>query len=295
MVSRSRWAELSLVGVTVVWGTTFTLVKDALADVSTIAFLALRFTIGALLLAAIFRRSLFASNSAKPTLRGGLLAGCCLAAAYLLQTAGLRATTPTHSAFLTALCVVMVPLLGIFVYQSVPRWMEGLGVATALLGTGLLTSPFDRGGFSHGDLLTVGCAFAFACHILVLGAYAPKADLARLSVIQLATVAALALATFWWAEPVTVRWSPRLIAAVAVTSVLCTALAFTVQAWAQQHTTATRAALIFSLEPVSAALTSYWVDGEILGGRSLAGAFLILAGVIGVEWKPSSPVRHPIE
>jgi drug/metabolite transporter (DMT)-like permease len=287
-LSPARRAELALCGVTVIWGTTFTLVKAALADISTVLFLAIRFSAAALMLAVIFRGPLSARPpDARRGVAGGFAAGLCLSAAYFLQTSGLRFTTATHSAFLTSLCVVLVPLLAIIVYQTVPRWMEGLGVAMALLGTALLVSPFDGAGFNFGDAMTIGCALAFACHILVMGAFAPRADFARLSVLQVATVGGLGWITFWWIEPVHLRWSAALVSALAVTSVLCTALAFTVQAWAQRHTTSTRAALIFSLEPVSAAATSYLVDGERLSVPALAGAALILAGVVGVESRPA--------
>ncbi|MEZ5402942.1 MAG: DMT family transporter [Bryobacteraceae bacterium] len=288
MKTASRSAELALLGVTVVWGATFTLVKGALEDVSTLLFLTLRFTAGAAMMAALLRPSWSGSGPALAAgTRGGLIAGLCLAAAYFLQTAGLRLTTPTHSAFLTALCVVLVPFFGALVYRVVPRWMEGLGVGLALVGTALLTSPFEGSGFSTGDLLSGLCAVAFAFHILAMGAFAPRADFARLSVMQLAIVAVLGILTCWWAEPMYVRWTPRLFFALAVTSVLCTAAGYTVQAWAQQRTSATRAALIFSLEPVSAATTSYAIDGEPLAGPALWGAALILAGVLVVELKPN--------
>jgi drug/metabolite transporter (DMT)-like permease len=101
------------------------------------------------------------------------------------------------------------------------------------------------------------------------------------------------LATFWWIEPARIRWTARLIAAVAMTSILCTALAFAVQAWAQKHTTPTRAALIFSMEPVSASITSFLMTGETLSVRALFGAAMMLAAVLAVELKPARAGLHP--
>jgi drug/metabolite transporter (DMT)-like permease len=225
--------------------------------------------------------------------RGGVLAGLLLGVAYFLQTAGLRITTPTKSAFLTSLCVVLVPLLGAIVYKKVPRWIEGFGVLMAFAGTALLASPGSSPmGINTGDVMTVGCALAFAFHILVMGQYAPRADIARLATLQLG-VAAVALGSFVWVEPFHLRWTGRLMAALAVTSVVCTALAFAIQAWAQRHTSPTRAALIMSMEPVSAAATSYLVTGESLAPSGILGAAMILAGVVVVEWKPQANRPSP--
>jgi drug/metabolite transporter (DMT)-like permease len=283
---------LALIGVTIIWGTSFTLIKEALPNISTILFLTLRFSLAAAVMAVLYRKALLTGFQRRRAVLAGAAAGCCLALAYLLQTAGLRLTTPSRSAFLTSLCAVCVPLLGGAVYRNVPRWQEWAGVLLAMLGMGLLTAPAG-GSVNSGDLMTVGCAVAFAGHILVIGRYAPQLGFEVLSVTQLAVVAALGSATFWWAEPVVFRPGLSVWLALAITALLCTALAFSVQAWAQQHTSATRAALIFSLEPVSAAFTSWIVAGEQLGTRGLAGAGLILAGVLAVELKPSAPREHP--
>ena len=143
-----------------------------------------------------------------------------------------------------------------------------------------------------GDLLTLGCAATYAVHILVIGHLAPKLGFKGLALTQVATAAVLDLATFWWVETPRVRWTPGLLAAVAVTGLLATAFAFAVQTWAQRHTTPTRTAIIFALEPVFAWLTSFVVAGEVLSGRAAAGAVLILAGILLVELKPLGPVRR---
>ncbi len=294
---KRRRADLALAGVTCIWGATFTLVKDALQDSSTLLFLAMRFSLAAVVLALVFRRpAARPAPSGPPTGRAlfpGVLAGLCLYVAYWLQTAGLRFTTPSKSAFLTALCVVMVPLLAAAVYRVWPSPSEGLGVATATAGMALLTLPGFGVQVNPGDLLTVGAAFGFAVHVMVVGHFSPTIGFERLSVVQIATVAALTLASFWWAEPVMARWSVRLAFAVLVTGLLCTALAFTVQAWAQQHTTPTRTALIFTLEPVAAWVTSYLAVGEVLPVRAGIGALLILAGILVVELKPGRAGGHP--
>ena len=280
MSERAR-AEAALLAVTLIWGMSFTLVKSALDDASTLAFLAIRFTAATGALTLFSRRGLATGMLADPLAwQGGWSAGLCLAAAFLCQTAGLRWTTPSKSAFLTSLCAALVPVLAAIIYRKLPRGLEIAGVMLAISGTGLLTlSPGQAGGGNwmpgHGELLTLGGAVGFAGHILVTGHYAGRAGLNAFSLLQLATATVM----FWlwlpWLEPFYWRVTPRLAVAIALTGVVCTALAFTIQAWAQRHSSATRTALIFSVEPVSAAATSYLVAGEILTPIAVLGAGLI--------------------
>jgi drug/metabolite transporter (DMT)-like permease len=274
-------------------------VKAALSDVSTPVFLAIRFTLATSVLALLWRGSVARSNpnagqSVRYGFRAGLAAGVCLTAAYLLQATGLRLTTATKSAFVTALNVPLVPLLGAAVYYTAPRRIEIAGIAVAMSGMALLTLPEGSLAWNLGDLLTLGAALAFSAHILVVGHSASRAAFRTLSFTQIATAAVLlAAACLAPVGPLHISWTPRLIAAFAVTSLLCTALAFTVQAWAQQRTTSTRAALVFALEPVAAWITAWLVTGESLSVRGAFGAGLILAGVLLVELKPAQSKQHP--
>ncbi len=282
-----RWrADLALGGIALIWGSSFVIVKQALADVSTLLFLAARLSLAAVALALAFRLHYPGSRSAREVLPGGLIAGLCLFSGFALQTFGLRYTTPSKSAFITGLSVVMVPVLGAMVARAFPQVSEWLGVVVATLGMGLLTLQGDSLWIGLGDLLTLGCAVAFATHIQVVGHYSRKIGFEGLSLVQTATAALIALGTFWWIEPPRVRWTSGLVIALLVTGLLATALAFTVQAWAQRHTTATRTALIFALEPVFAWLTSYIVSGETLSPRGVTGAVLILGGILLAELKP---------
>ena len=285
MSERTR-SEIALVAITIAWGTTFTLMKEALEDVSTVAFLAIRFTVATAAVALFSRRALRTGMLVDPLAwQGGWRAGICLAVAYLCQTAGLRWTTPSKSAFLTSLCTVVVPVLAACLYRSLPRGIEIAGVLLAMAGLALLTGP-SSGSTGRGELLSVGCAVMFAGHILVTGHYAGRAGLNAFSLLQLGTAALLFWAALPLLEPIRVRPSGRVLAAVLVTGIICTAVAFTVQAWAQQHSSPTRVALIFTLEPVSAAIVSYVFEGEVLSASGVLGAVLILAGVLVVELKP---------
>jgi drug/metabolite transporter (DMT)-like permease len=290
IVMNRRKAEAALVVNTIVWGATFVMVKSALADVSPMLFLAMRFSVAALCLLAIWRPDWKGGFAAW---RGGILTGTFLFSGYLLQTLGLRLTSPPKSAFLTGLASVMVPLLAALVYKNRPLVSELLGILTATAGLGLMTLEGPIGSMGRGDVLTVLCAVAFAGHIVTLGHYSERMSFEMLSVTQVGTAAVWAGSLFWWAEPRHLVWRPAVVYAVLVTGLLATALAFTIQAWAQRYTSSTRTALIYTLEPVFAWLTSYWLVGEGLSRRAATGAALILGGVVLVEMKPLNSRLHP--
>jgi drug/metabolite transporter (DMT)-like permease len=157
----------------------------------------------------------------------------------------------------------------------------------------LLTLPSYRLVLESGDMLTFVCAVAFAAHILWIGHLARRSRFETVAVVQLALTAVLCwLAANWIEEPFW-RPTPALWAALAFTGLFGTSVAFAVQAWAQQYTSTTRAAVIFALEPAVAGLTGYVVFGERLAGRAITGAFLILAGILLAELKPIRLPRHP--
>jgi drug/metabolite transporter (DMT)-like permease len=285
----SHWrAEFGLASICLVWGATFVVVKGALADVSTLLFLGIRFTLATLVLLAIFlfRRGIGAAFRRGPVL-GGVVAGCCLFAGYFLQTEGLKFTTPGKCGFITGLYIVLVPLLSSIVERRVPGRFEWLGVALATTGMGLMAIDGQSLKINIGDALTAGCALMYAVHILVLGHFSPTMSVERLTLLQLGTCAMLGLTASPLFEKVYFQQTPSAWTAIVVTAVLATALAFTIQTWGQKYTTPTRTAIIFSLEPVFALATSYAVGAETLTARSISGAACILAGILAVELKPA--------
>jgi drug/metabolite transporter (DMT)-like permease len=285
--TRTWRADAALAGNTIIWGSTFVLVQAALRNISAILFLAIRFSIATAALALLFRRR----ARYRPT-RAGLIAGGCLFTGYLFQTVGLQYTTASKSAFLTGLAIPLVPLLTSLVYLNKPRLFEMAGVLFATAGMGLMTLQGGSLAIGRGDLLTFFCAVAFAAHIIALGHYSGRMSFESLSFMQVAAAGALSLSTFWWIEKPVVHLTPVVLVALGVTGLLATALAFTVQAWAQQHTTSTRTALIYSLEPVVAWLTSYWMMGEVLSRRAAVGAGMILTGILLVELKRVHFTEH---
>ncbi len=283
---RQRAAELSLFAITVIWGSTFVVVKAALETISPFFFLAARFTIAALVLGAIYGRK-FRRAGIYP----GLLAGALLFGAFVLQTEGLALTTPSKSAFLTGLSVPMVPLANSLVYRSRPRNFEVAGILIASFGMVMMTLPTGKFEMSTGDILSLLCAAGFALHIVVIGHYSRTVGFETLVIMQMAVAAVLGILCSLFFGPVRFANSPASWAAIVATGLLATALAFTTMAWAQQHLSPTRTALILALEPAVAWFTSYVVTGEVLSNRGKIGAGLILAGILLVELKPA---RAPI-
>ncbi len=285
-------AEAALVWNAAIWGSTFVVVKAALTDISPLLFLALRFTLASAVLGLLLGGKLRARWEWRAA-GAGALAGIFLFAGYAFQTLGLRLTSAPKSAFITGLSAVMVPLVAALVYRSKPRISEVCGLAVATVGLALMTIEGLAITINPGDLLTLACAAAYAAHIVVLGHFAERMSFEVLAVMQVATAAAFSLGLFWWVEPAHVIWRPAVIGAILITGLLATALAFTIQTWAQQYTTSTRTGLIYMLEPVFAWITSFLLAGEGLSRRAAAGAILILAGVILVELKPLDWQRHP--
>ena len=287
-----------LLGVVMVWGCTFGLVKGALADASPLVFNLLRFAIAAVVLVAVSWRSLRAMTGT--SLRGALLAGTLLAAGYELQTAGLARTSAIHSAFITGLVVVFVPLLSFVPRLRAkgcrrPGWQGLVGALLAFLGLFLITTPAGVtpgavvGSVGLGDLLTLGCALAFAGHLLALSrlAHLPAEELVPLQIVFCAVVMAICLPL---GGRVGIHATPRLAGALAITSLLATAGAFWVQTWAQQHLPATTTAMVLTMEPVFALVFSMMFLGERLSGRSAVGAGLILLGIAVTELlSPTTP------
>jgi drug/metabolite transporter (DMT)-like permease len=290
-ISRSIRADLSLVAITFVWGSTFTVVKQSLAYVSPILFVAIRFWV-ATLLTLPFVREEVRRISAKSLIRG-LLLSAVLSGAFIFQTLGLRSTSPSHSAFITSLSVLLVPFLGFLLYSQrpVPQTIVGVGLAT--VGLFLLLVDMADLRISSGDVLTLICSLLFAFQILFLGRFVFRTDYRQLQIIQMAGSAVFCSFLVPFLEAPFVVWNSRLALYLFVTGVLATAVAFYVQAGAQRITTPNHAALIFSLEPFFAALFSYWILGQILTVKEWLGGGMVLAGILVSELQPAPPgIEH---
>lgn len=288
-------ARLLLLGVVLVWGATFVLVKSALADCSPMLFNLLRMAVATVALVAVNWRGLRAMR--RDWWLAGAVTGAFLAAGYHLQTLGLARTTAAKSAFVTGLVVVFVPALTLvpaFRPAATPRpgLAAAAGAVLAFGGLFLVTTPAGTGpgnllkNVGAGDLLTLVAALAFAGHLLTLARVARGIPAGVIAALQIgsATVYMTALQPL---EHAHVRFTPGLLAALLVCGLLATAAAFTIQSFAQQVLPPTQTVLVLTLEPVFGWLTSMLVLHERMGSRSLAGAALILAGILAVELAPA--------
>lgn len=294
-------AHVLLIGVVLVWGCTFPLVKSALHDISPLLFNLLRMSLAAALMLATHPGTL--RGLTRTELRLSATAGLFLAVGYQFQTSGLARTTPSKSAFLTGLVVVLVPILSLLPRVAPrnapkPTALVFLGAIVAFLGLMLLTSQPGTGaallsGMHLGEWLTLICAVAFAAHLLTLAHAAPQVSARRLGTLQIAFAAVVMLVTLPIGGHPALHLTGRALLALAVTAVLATAAAFTIQSWAQQHLPPTHTALILTLEPVFAALTSLFFFHERFGPRELIGAALILGGILLAELFSGAPQPAP--
>jgi drug/metabolite transporter (DMT)-like permease len=273
-------AELLLLGMSLVWGASFVVVKGALADVSPLVFIALRFILAGLVCAAVFRVQ--PRRLGRDALRAGCILGLFLLGGYVLQVNGLLYTSPSKSAFITAFSVILVPFIAALGGLRL-RPVNVVAAAAGVAGLYVLLAPSRLVSVNRGDLLTLGASISFGCYIVWVGRYAERFDFREMVTIQILVVGLVSAVAIPLDRPPRLRWTPNFILALLVTALLATALAFAVQNWAQRYTPPAHTALILSFEPVFTALTSRWIMGERMGTRLIAGAALMLLGVLVSE------------
>lgn len=273
-------ADLALLAVTVGWGASFILTKNSLATLATYNFLAIRFIIAFAISSLIFYKNM--SNLDKDTVKYGVLIGTILFAGYAFQTVGLNYTTASKSAFITGFSVVLVPVISALFLKKIPEKMAIIGAVMALFGLGFLTLN-GRLGLNRGDLLTLFSTLAFAMHIITVGKFTVKVDSISLAIIQIGTVGFLSLIMTGVMEKPVIPSGTDVWINIFILSLVCTSGAFIVQNAAQKYTSATHTALIYTGEPVFAAVFAYFILGEILSPRGVLGAALILTGMLIAE------------
>lgn len=287
--------QLALLLSTLVWGATFPATKAALDQIHPFSFLFLRFLIGLLLTAGIVLVVRKRLQADRDMIRMSGIATVFLFLGYALQTAGLRYTTASNSAFITALYVVLVPLF-LRRFQGMIWFSAGLAVTGLWLLINPSPSALPSLSMNVGDLMTLGCAAAFAAHIACLETYTKKGDQVSLFLWQLLFVTTALLPAMLIEGPEAAQFTPTLVLVVglAVTGVFATG-AFAVQVWAQRFLPAQRVALIFSLEPAYAAWLSWHFLGERLDQQAWLGSGLILIAVIlGSATGGPAGVKEPV-
>jgi drug/metabolite transporter (DMT)-like permease len=280
-------ADAALVAVTFIWGSTFVLVKDIVAQVPPLFFLTLRFAIGALALTLLITVARRWSGFSMGELGWGAAMGVMLGLGYASQTIGLQYTSASNAAFITGLSVVLAPVTGLFVLRQLPGRWAVLGVCMATLGLALLGLRFDEGIRPNlGDAIVLVCAFAFAFQIVLVAQASRTYDPLRLAMVQI-LVAGIVNgigSVIFETTPHTI--GPQIWAGAAFLGIMASAFAFGVQTSVQRYTTVVHTSLIFTLEPVFAAIFGYILQGDRLGPIALTGAVLIVGGMLVAEIGP---------
>ncbi|PLS16289.1 EamA family transporter [Bacillus sp. M6-12] len=290
-------ADLTLLLVVLIWGATFVMVQNAISFLEPFSFNFVRFFSAFLLLFLWFwlsqKRSRRTGQHSIPAFSkdlviSGLKLGGWLFLGYAFQTFGLLTTSPSKTGFITGLSVVLVPLFSLLLLKQKPSRNALIGVGLATAGLYFMTMV-GSSGINFGDFLVFLCAISFAMHIITTAKYAAKYPALSLTIVQIFTVSMLSFVFTLFFEDISVILDPAIMlqpdvwGALLVTAVLATAFAFLAQTYFQTYTTPTRVALIFSMEPVFAAATSFFWINERLGSMAIAGCILIFAGMIFAE------------
>lgn len=285
-MTRQLKADLAILSITVVWGSSFILMKNITGNIPFYAYLFLRFSVAGAILFLIFIKTL--RNMNKRVLIQGSVIGFCLFAGMALQYMGLSFTSASNSAFITGLNVVMVPVISAVFLRKAPPFKAVVGVLLATAGLFLLSGGFT-GSWNRGDTLTMLCAVCFAFQIIFIDKFAATSDTRQLAFVQIVS-AAILYGIFWLvmgtfeATPAIVM-NGRVILTILYTGALGTAFAFGVQTIAQKYTSPTRTALIITCEPVFGAIFALTIPDtagktETLTLSTAAGCLLILSGML---------------
>jgi drug/metabolite transporter (DMT)-like permease len=279
---------LALIAVTAVWGITFVQVKDAVDVYPLFAFLAVRYAIATGVLGVVgARRVLTLGRSGLAA--GGVLGGL-LGLGIGLQTAGLERTTVSSTGFITGLYVVLTPLFGLLLFRTTVGLEVWAGVALSVVGLALL-SGVDIGS-PTGDLLVLGSAAAQALQILMVERYATRYDAVALTLVQMSACFAGFLVIALALGELEVPHGRTVWGALIATGVFASALAYLIQVWAQRRISASRIAIVFSLETVFAGIFGFWLAGDRLGWLGWGGCAVILAGIVVAEPSAASTLRR---
>jgi drug/metabolite transporter (DMT)-like permease len=275
-------ADLSLLFVAIIWGSTFIIVKQSVENIPVFSFLFMRFALAGMLLILINAPKLKAID--KGVLADGVMLGIALFLAYAFQTFALTATSASITAFITGLFVVFVPVLSSVFLRKLPRQEAMIGVVFATIGLALITL---QGKFlvSFGEFLALVCAFFIAIHIILTDKLSRRNDYGLLTLVQVNIVALFSLIFSLFLDPrvIPIQFNNQLIFSLIINSVFATFVAFVIQTSMQKYTTPTKAAIIFIMEPVSSAFFSYWIGGELLTAKQYVGTSFILLAMVFTE------------
>ncbi len=270
-------ADAYLLLTTLIWGVSFSLVKVALNDISSMLLLSIRFWAGALFLLPVF---LFQKEKCltKIQLRNGLILGLIMFLGMTFQTVGLNYTTASKSGFITGLAVIFVPFLVIMIEKKMPKLNAFIGALLAGLGVFLLTQP-QAGVINIGDIYTFFCAIIFALQIVLIKHFVKENESLIMAILMLGFCALFSSVAALFFENTYIFFSKELLLSIGFLSLFCTSICFWMQTTWQPKTSATTAAVIFTMEPVFAAMFAFIFLNEFFQLAGWIGAFMILSGM----------------
>ena len=286
-----RVSELALIGIASIWGLTFVMVKDAIEELPTMAFLAYRFIPASMIVAVVFRRQL--ATLSRDGWRAGAVMGVFLAGGYIFQTLGMENTSASNAGFITGLFVVLTPVLGAIVLRDRLPGTVWAAAAVAAIGLWLLSGAGTEFN-TRGDGLVLICSFSLAAHILATAHAVKVHDVGALLAIQLGVVGLVCLAIGALAGDLEAPHGGTVWSALIVTSLIASALGFFVQTFAQQHAPPSRTALILAAEPAFAGLFGWLLNDERLSATGWLGAVLIMTAIVAVEIIPRFRPPRPL-
>ncbi|MCP3739556.1 DMT family transporter [Rossellomorea sp. BNER] len=279
---RKYIGEISLMVTAIIWGSGFVASAISLEYYTPYQIMAVRFAIGVILLSIVFYKKL--KFIKKQTIIKGTIIGVFLYLAFALQTVGLQYTTPSKNAFLTAVNVVIVPFIGYLIYKRKIEKFELLGAVLAIIGVGVLSLKLTS-EINIGDLLTLGCAFAFAFHIFYTAKFVKDEDPVHLTIIQMIAASLIGFIVILSRGEMTFSVEREGINSLFYLGIVSTTIAFLLQTIAQKLTTDTKAAIILSTESFWGMVFSVTLLGEVMTIKMIVGAILILCAIIISETK----------
>ncbi len=289
MKNKRKQAELSILIVALIWGTSFVIVKSVLTSISPFTFLGVRFIL------AFITLLLFSYNNIRfirpSTVYYGCLLGLFLVIGYVCQTIGLKYTSATNAGFITSLSVVLVPVIHGLIGGPLPNIKTILCLLTALAGSALLLFHSSIQAFNYGDLLILLCSFGFALHLVFVGIYSHLHNTIAITGIQLLFVGIVCLIFALLFESWPHYFSYTTILSILATSFLATSLAFLTQNMLQRYSTPTRFAIILTTEPVFAAIAAYiWLQEKLSLSGYIGAGLILVSMLVSIATRSREPI-----
>lgn len=282
-------ADASIIIIALIWGSTFIVVKQGVETFEPITFLFCRFLLASFIMLIISIP--YYKKMSKGLLKDGFILGFYLFLTYLFQTLALKLSSATEVGVLTGIYVLFVPVLSAVFFKKIPHLFSVIGVIIS--ASGMLLVTYTPGiGMTYGQFLAVLNGFFIGLYIMQVDGYSRKHNVVLLTMLQLVTSTVLSgfYAIFFESQNIMEVTRPDILYSVLYLAVFATVLCFFVQTAMQKYTTPTKAAIMFTLEPLSSVFFSYFMGGELLGVRQYSGAVLIISAILIAE--VGTAMRH---